>query len=721
MAFMFGNISVNQVFHDRNTGRDGRVLYIAPDQSYLYYIDLVKPAGLPRKENFSDIELQMLAGNVTTVEDTWLPPMKTTEKGEKRREECWKLLSDVLRNEPAIYEKSARTKLLQDISERNGIAVSNLYPLLKRYWQYGKVKDAFLPADERKGGKGKSRLVRKNPGPAPGENAPCSKVLTETDWAKFEKYLKKSYLNKQGNTLQEVYDEMIRKEYSDVVVDENGAEQIVSWGIGRAPTFRQFWNWYSNHRDRNLETIERKGETTLNLQERAALGKADFGMQGPGAQYQIDATIADVYLVSRFNRANIIGRPVVYFVKDAFSRIVTGLYVGLEGPSWMGMAMALYNSFTDKVDFCHKYGFEITEDQWPCHHLPFALIGDRGELESSHGERLANRLGIQIDNTPPYRGDLKPIVERHFRILNDTVVHRLPGNVKPDMSQRGGKDYRLDAVLDLEQFTRIIIRNTLTYNTVTLESLEPSAEMMKAGVELTPLSLWNWGIQNYSGALRVLDEETCRLALMPEDTCEITREGIKFQKLFYSCDKAVSEQWFENARRDGSYKLKASYDPRDVHAIYVWDDPDGRPVKAVLLNWEQKYDGKSSDECAYEMEVTDYLKGKRAKKDKDALLTADHYVESVLAEAEAMKADVSGKSKAERVSGIKSNRKQEKEARRAKESFVREDEESQDGSEVDMTGSQAEQPGAEAPAHDTRGKREMTDLEKLIWGIEDDE
>ena len=451
-------------------------------------------------------------------------------------------------------------------------------------------------------------------------------------------------------------------------------------------------------------------EFSVSGQKRATTGKADFGMRGPGAQYQIDATIADVYLVSRFNRDNIIGRPIVYFVKDAFSRIVTGLYVGLEGPSWIGMAMALYNAFTDKVDFCHRYGIEITEDQWPCHHLPFAMIGDRGELESEHGERLANRLGIQIDNTPPYRGDLKPIIERHFRILNDTVVHRLPGNVKPDMCQRGGKDYRLDAALDLEQFTRILIVDTMTYNKVTMQSFEPSAEMMKAGVELTPISLWNWGIHHSSGALRVVDEETCRLALMPEDTCDITREGIKFHKLFYSCDRAVQEQWFENARRDGSYKLKVSYDPRDVHAIYVWSDGEPKPDKAVLLNWDQKFDGKSSEECDYEMEVIDALKGKRAKKDKDALLTADNFVDSVLAEAKAMKADTSGKSKAERISGIKANRKQEKEAQRAKESFVRED---------DIPGKEPEVQKASS-SQDTRGMREMTDLEKLIWGIEDE-
>ena len=709
---MLGNVSVNQVLHDRTVGNDIRILYIAPDESYLYWIELAKQGGMPQKGNMAELETRMLVGDLVRADDTWLPPTdESNENNRAHREECWELLGAALMNEPAIYERSARAGILQPISDSCGKPVSNLYPMLKRYWRYGKVKNAFLPADERKGGRGQTRRLRKNSGPIPGEKATCSKTLTETDVALFEKYYKNYYLNGDGYSLEDAYDKMIREEYSDKKSDDSGVEQVVSHGLGEAPTFRQFQYWHLKNRDRNLETVEREGESAMNLKERATTGKADFGMRGPGAQYQIDATIADVYLVSRFNRANIIGRPIVYFVKDAFSRIVTGFYIGLEGPSWIGMAMALYNAFTDKVDFCHRYGIEITEDQWPCHHLPFAMIGDRGELESEHGERLANRLGIQIDNTPPYRGDLKPIIERHFRILNDTVVHRLPGNVKPDMSQRGGKDYRLDAILDLEQFTRIMILNTLTYNKVTMQSFEPSAEMMKAGVELTPLSLWNWGIHNSSGALRVADEETCRLALMPEDTCDITRDGIKFHKLFYSCDRAAREQWFENARRDGSYKLRVSYDPRDAHAIYVWSDGENKPDKAVLLDWEQKFDGKTSDECEYEMEVIDHLKGKRAKQDKDALLTADNFVDSVLAEAKAMKADTAGKSKGERISGIKTNRKQEKEAQRAKESFVKEE---------DTPNGKHEKAKAESSSQDTRGMREMTDLEKLIWGIEDE-
>ena len=116
------------------------------------------------------------------------------------------------------------------------------------------------------------------------------------------------------------------------------------------------------------------------------------------------------------------------------------------------------------------------------------------------------------------------------------------------------------------------------------------------------------------------------------------------------------------------------------------------------------------------MEVIDALKGKRAKQDKDALLTADHFVDSILAEAKAMKADTSGKSKSERLSGIKSNRKQEKEAQRAKESFVRDEE------DPDAESKQATESGesAQSGTSDPRPKRKMTDLEKLIWGIEDE-
>lgn len=63
----------------------------------------------------------------------------------------------------------------------------------------------------------------------------------------------------------------------------------------------------------------------------------------------------------------------VYVVIDVFSRMVVGLYVGLEGPSWFGAMMALANTVSNKVLYCKQYGIDITKEDWDCHYLPQTL------------------------------------------------------------------------------------------------------------------------------------------------------------------------------------------------------------------------------------------------------------------------------------------------------------------------------------------------------------
>ncbi|MDV2887992.1 transposase, partial [Alkalihalophilus pseudofirmus] len=87
---------------------------------------------------------------------------------------------------------------------------------------------------------------------------------------------------------------------------------------------------------------------------------------------------------------------VIYAILDVYSRIITGLYVGLEGPSWVGAMMALDNMVADKVEFCKQYGIDITSEQWPTHHLPEIIIADRGEFEGYSVDNLINNLNIKI-------------------------------------------------------------------------------------------------------------------------------------------------------------------------------------------------------------------------------------------------------------------------------------------------------------------------------------
>jgi len=282
-------------------------------------------------------------------------------------------------------------------------------------------------------------------------------------------------------------------------------------------------------------------------------------------------------------------------------------------------------------------------------------------------------LGIRVENTPPYRADLNGIIEQHFRTINTNATIMLPGRVKPDMAERGGKDYRLDANLDIRQFTAVIIKCVLYYNNSHyMDSFEKSRQMMEAGVEAVPVKLWNWGIRYCSGALRVMPEEKVRLALMPTDNATVTSQGIRFKGLYYSSKELTDGLWFERARSKGSYRVKVSYDPRDMDEIYALDRADGTPLLCSLLDWEEKYSGKQLGEIQYEHEKEKMEKKRHQAQETEAKINLGREIDSIINDAENLSSAQEKRPKSERLAGIRGNRKEEREQIRKQEAFTAE-------------------------------------------------
>ena len=709
------NICVNKVFTDIRSGRQFRVLWMDPQRKESYVFWLYAKTGVPESIRVSEIEEGLEKGWIQESEDPFALTREPTAEEKEHRDRLWEQLKDALLDEPGIFDRHTRSRHLKRIESGGGEKVPNLYRHLGRYWERGKTPDAFLPGYRARGGKGRRRLGYSRT--KTGREGGFGKPIMPEDLMNFEAAIRRHYLTKKEPDLPHVYKRLLEESYSTLEKGADGKETARILPPGEVPTLRQFRYWYESRRDIKEEVTKRKGETGFELTARAVTGKSDFGLVGPGARYQVDATVGDIYLVSQFDRSDIIGRPVMYFVMDTFSRIVAGMYVGLEGPSWAGMMMALDNAAADKVEYCHRFGIEITEEMWPCHHMPSVLLGDRGELESHKADSLAAMLGIRVENAPPYRGDLKPVIERHFRTINDTVKPLAPGWVMPDDRQRGGKDYRLDAKLDIVQFTRIIINCVIFYNTSHyLTGFEKSGQMLRAGVEAVPVKLWDWGIRNCSGALRTFPQETVRLALMPKETGSVTEKGISFKKLFYTCPEARERLWFENARKNGRYKVQVSYDPRDMSAIYVWDRDGDRAHKCSLLDWEIRFSGKTLDEVTYEQAKQDLQKKEAERAELEAAINLNRAIDAIVADAEKMSPGAAGKPKAERISGIRENRKNEKEALRAREAFT----------------ADAGKPACSMPPEEDHGERggdtasgepaisrqewdEMTPIQRMLW------
>lgn len=661
-------IFLNEVVAEIEQEKQYKVLWISPDLVYGYWIRM-DDNKLPEKFEYNLLEEGLSSGRFEKKEEisSETSDISISESSKKRRDELWEALQNALTHEPDIYDRKRRKELLQEPAKKLGTPYNNLYRYLVRYWKNGKTPNAFL-IDRRKSGKkaGINGCQKKQGRPAKHEGG-FGKALNSDDIKNFSKAVKKYYLTQKKATLVSTYEKMLADDYTIM----NGTGQLALLPSDQIPSIRQFRYWFQKSFDIKTVKQKRDGDAKFELTGRAITGRSDYQLMGPGAKYQIDATVGDIYLVSQFDRSDIIGRPVMYFVVDSYSRMVTGMYVGLEGPSWAGAMMAIENAASDKVAYCASYGVEITEDEWPCRHIPTAILGDRGEMESRLADNLVQMLGVRIENAPPYRADLKGIIEQHFRTINTNALPFLPGKVLPDMSERGGHDYRLDAKLDIRQFTEIIIRCVLYYNNShSMEYFEKNEQMMQMGVDAVPLELWNFGIRYCSGCLKTVPKDTLRLALMPMDKASVTERGIRFKGMYYACEEALKGLWFEKARAKGTYRVKIYYDPRDMSAILVENPTGTEVIRCELVEWETKYAGKQLDEVWYEQEK-EKLRNKELKaKELEAKINLGKQIESIVDSVGQKSGADNAASKAERIRNIRANRKNEKEEIRKKEAFT---------------------------------------------------
>lgn len=441
--------------------------------------------------------------NRIPMPDTYRLSAKLTSSQEARL----RLIQPLLEDSRCITDKPYRLSIAKEIAEREGTTPRRLLRMYYRYLATGTLTEQ------------KGRIPQSNP---------------DYDWA-----IRTFYFSAKKLSLRAAYDMMLVQRYTDV----NGCLQL------KVPSWSSFQHYFysRNYHKQPQKAISREGLTYYQRNLRPAFGSASGWRESAGS-YQMDATQADIYLVSRFDRSTVVGRPYIYMAVDTATQLIAGIYVGFACDESAVMA-CLAQAAGGKVEYCGKFGIKITPDQWPSTGIPAEIITDKGrEFLGGRMEELCQRYGMEVQSLPPFRPDRKGLVEKTFDLMQQRYKPLLRGKgiIEADAQERWATDYRKQAVLDLHEYTQVIIHTVIYLN---------SGRILVNGK--TPAQQWMDSAPN----LLDVPPEELRLQTLPREIVKLSRKGFHLNKL-----------WYAPTEMDGLFlgdTYPLAYDPADLSTAYV--------------------------------------------------------------------------------------------------------------------------------------------------------
>lgn len=535
----------------KNNGNIYRVLAMEDDSVLL--IDCIK-RQMPKWYAICDVsdysectekELLELTG-IVLVEEEELSP-----KARKTIHERFTVVAGIL---PFLDDDRFRKEAIKRVAQERGISIQTVRNYLCQYLAFRHIS-ALVP-------KAKGKVERE---------------LTEEEKI-FRWALNKFYFTRHKNSLKTAYTYMLKERYCD------GEGKL----LPEHPSFNQFRYFYSKYKTRSNTIISRNGIKDYQRNYRPLLGDGVQGFAPNVGVGMIDSTICDIYLVDE--AGNLIGRPVLTIVTDAFSNgFVMGYSLTWEGGTY-SLRDLMLNVITDKVEWCKKFGIQIEQEQWNSNQIPATLVSDMGSEYQSATFSQITELGVTLINLPPLRPELKSIVERGFLLLQDSVKPYLMdyGYVDRDAGERLAPDYRKNASLTMEDYEKVIIHAILFNNNKRIvENYPYTEEMIETKIQPHPNSIFEWGKNQQGCDLITVSKKELIITLLPRTNAGFTRKGLVVFGLRYgSKEKNFTEEYLTGK------EAIVAYNPESADKVYLLQE--GGFIEFNLI--ESRFAGKSFKE-----------------------------------------------------------------------------------------------------------------------------
>lgn len=277
------------------------------------------------------------------------------------------------------------------------------------------------------------------------------KIRSDYDWA-----IKKFYLSAKHTSLRATYKMMLMQRY----LDENGRLRVnaPSWNA-----FRQYF--YKNKYHKTLKKWIPK-ILSRHQQNCCPIFVSTSTQKKKPKVYQIDAMKTDVCLFPQHDRNAITVHPYIYLAVDTATQLIAGVYVGLEtGDS--AVLKCLKNTVCDKVRFCEQFGINIVPEQWPNVGLPKKIITNADQnFCSRQVKNFCTQYGVKMQSLSSLHSGQKSIVKKTLDLIQDQYKPLLRGRKTTEAQTKGhwAVDYHTQTVLNLEEFTEIVIHAILYLN-----------------------------------------------------------------------------------------------------------------------------------------------------------------------------------------------------------------------------------------------------------------
>lgn len=632
-------------------------------------------------------------------------PNKERKKYHTKKEMVTKVLKIYSNNLMGLEGRSHKPELKKIVQEFN-VSNSTFWRTISRYIQSG-FKDNSLIDKRYLGGRKGIEYNYKNKTGRKSEYFEKLGIVINSEIKGYFDEVLKMYRRNQMLTLKDCFDRMNSLYFSrQEVID--GTSALMLLPESQRPTMKQFY-YYANKQisEEEKDRIKTSAREQRN-NKRILVSSSLKDVYGPGDMVEIDACEADVSLVAKDNPNKVVGRPVVYFMIDVYSRVILAASVAFDNNSINGVTNLFLNLAEDKREYCRKYGVDFDNPaMWPSNIIPKRIRVDRGaEFVSDGFNRICNELGIEKNEVTAATGSLKGVVEQSFHQMHVEQNSFLKNHGL--IEKKYGSRHHEQATLDINAYTKMIINFILKHNQKAIESYRLSKEMLEKELMPIPSLIWKYGVNKYGNPRPITDQKQYIYNLLTPVKAKVSKYGITYNGLQYLSkdDKELTMEMFEA----GTNKIpfEARMDMRDVGHIYYIRD--GRLMDATLCEGIQ---GNAEYRNMTVKEYNMYKKKKgqlmaKAKVHNENLSLFSHIVNSTIVD------EASAKNITPSSENMRENREIEKQAKSYAENVYERlygEDKSEMFSITDMEEKKLETHGKEGETRNI----EITDIDDMDW------